>query len=163
MIFILKTFFIFFSYGRKNLHISTLYIIKYFLSLFWQLLLKSQYLLTECDVTKAPFTLRELLAISDFSSAGVWSILSPSADTAVCVCLHSDTCLVKEPLWSYCLSMKCMDCSLEYSVWQNKHFTSLTPHLSLMRCSLELGSGAKDTRETRMDLWVLWKIKALYR
>lgn len=58
-----------------------------FPSLFWQLLPKSQYLLSECGVTKTPFTLniRELLANSDFCSAGVWPIPRDSVDAAVCV------------------------------------------------------------------------------
>lgn len=138
-----KTFFFFFFFFplREKLHIATLYIRNYFLSLFWQILPKSQYLFTECGVPKPSFTLsiRELFSSSDFSST--------VSETLRHVC--------KDPLWKYFLSMTCMYCSLGDNVWQNKYFTSLTPCLSLMRLCLELGAGAKDARETRMDLRML--------
>ena len=54
--------------------------------------------------------------------------------------------------------MKYVYYSLEYSAWQSKHFTSLTPFLSLMKPSLGLGSGSEDIGEISMDLWALYKI-----
>lgn len=114
---------IFFPCVGEKLHIATLYIIKYFLSLFWQLLPKTQYLLTECGVTPKyqGITCQQWLLFCRY-------LFHPEllCSTAVCVCVH---CVVKKALWNYCLSMKCMYYCLEYSGWQNKYITSHTPFL----------------------------------